>query len=165
MVDMQGRTDAAAGKFGARLRVMEPTDAPAVAALEAEIFSDPWSEALYEETLAGGRYDCRVLVCENESGAELVCGYFCGQRILDEAEVHRVAVAPAFRGRGYGQALLEDFLTRLRLAGVTAVFLEVRAGNEPALALYKKTGFAPVGTRRDYYRNPTEDAIMMQKRF
>lgn len=146
-----------------RLRPMAVCDVPAVAALEAETFADPWSQRLYEETLESGRYDCRVLEQLGEDAGELL-GYFAGQRILDEAEVHRIAVKKASRGKGYGQRLLEDFLTRMRRAGAETVFLEVRAGNEAAIGLYRKNGFTQSGIRRGYYHNPSEDAVLMQKR-
>ena len=153
-----------------QIRPMNMEDVPAVAALEAEIFTDAWSEKLYRETLASGRYDCRVLelIQLDDDGSvpvSSVAGYFCGQVILDEAEVHRIAVAPSMRGRGYGQVLLEDFLDRVQSAGVVTVLLEVRAGNAPAIGLYEKNGFAGIGVRKGYYQNPKEDAQILQKCF
>ena len=146
------------------LRPMAYGDLLEVAALEAAIFPDPWSGRLYEETLKGGLCDCYVMKGRAD-GKESLIGYFVGQKILDEAEIHRIAVRPALRGKGYGQLLLADFLKRMRDAGVLSVLLEVRAGNGAGIGLYRKNGFAPVGTRRDYYRNPKEDAVIMQKRF
>ena len=162
-----------------QIRPMVMADIPAVASLEAEIFSDAWSENLYRETLESGRYDCQVL--EILSGAELpaeavadhadgvqkstLAGYFCGQVILDEAEVHRIAVDPVLRGRGYGHLLLNDFLCRVQKAGVVTVLLEVRSGNVPAIGLYEKHGFVSIGVRKDYYQNPKEDAKILQKCF
>ncbi len=145
------------------LRPMAAHDVPAVAALEAELFSDPWSKKSYEETLASGRYDCWVLEQATAHASERI-GYFVGQKILEEAEVHRIAVRTASRGKGYGQRLLADFLERMRHAGVGTVFLEVRAGNEAAIGLYRKNGFTQSGIRRGYYHNPSEDAVLMQKR-
>jgi len=144
--------------FSVRVRPMTMMDISAVAALEAEIFTDPWSEKLYRETLESGRYDCRVLEVDTMS-----VGYFCGQVILDEAEVHRIAVQPAQRGCGYGQVLLEDFLKRVQEKGVLTVLLEVRAGNVPAIGLYEKNGFAKIGLRKEYYQNPKEDALILQR--
>ena len=153
-----------------KIRPMTMDDVAAVAAMEAEIFTDAWSEKLYRETLESGRYDCWVLeitgqdVNAQENGSVLA-GYFCGQVILDEAEVHRIAVDPAMRGCGYGQMLLEDFLHRVQATGVVTVLLEVRAGNVPAIGLYEKNGFAGIGVRRGYYQNPKEDAKILQKIF
>lgn len=153
-----------------QIRPMNMDDVPVVASLEGEIFSDAWSEKLYRETLESGRYDCWVLETaesneEELAGKPVLAGYFCGQMILDEAEVHRIAVDPVMRGRGYGQVLLEDFLHRMQDVGVTTVLLEVRAGNKPAIGLYKKNGFVEIGVRKGYYQNPKEDARILQKCF
>lgn len=150
-----------------RIRPMTESDLPAVAALEAATFGDAWSLGLYRETLRSGRYDCRVLELQETGEASVCClaGYFCGQVVLDEAEVHRIAVDPRLRGRGYGQLLLEDFLTRARDSGVASVLLEVRAGNAAAIGLYVKNGFARIGIRRGYYQKPREDAHILQKCF
>ena len=142
-----------------RIRPMVLEDISAVAALEAQIFSDAWSERLYGETLESGRYDCQVL--EIVATGQLA-GYFCGQVILDEAEVHRIAVDPVLRGYGYGQVLLGDFLQRTREKGVVTVLLEVRAGNVPAIGLYEKNGFVRIGVRKEYYQKPKEDALILQ---
>ena len=153
-----------------QIRPMNMADIPAVAALEAEIFSDAWSEKLYQETLESGRYDCQVLeeIEPTDNGGShtlMLAGYFCGQVIFDEAEVHRIAVQPALRGRGYGRILLEDFLNRVQDQDVVTVLLEVRAGNAPAIGLYEKKGFAEIGVRKGYYQHPKEDAKILQKNF
>lgn len=149
-----------------RIRPMEQKDLAAVAALEAEIFTDAWSLPLWKETLNSGRYDCQVLEpdpSENSpESAGLLFGYFCGQVILDEGEIHRIAIRPDLRQRGYGQILLTDFLARAEQAGVKTFLLEVRAGNEPAIALYTKNGFARIALRKSYYKNPKEDAFILQ---
>lgn len=153
-----------------KIRPMTMDDIASVAAMEAEIFTDAWSEKLYRETLESGRYDCQVLEITEldvnglEKGS-LLAGYFCGQVILDEAEVHRIAVDPTMRGSGYGQLLLEDFLHRVQETGVVTVLLEVRAGNVPAIGLYEKNGFIGIGIRKGYYQNPKEDAKILQKIF
>lgn len=155
---------------GVKIRPMTMDDIASVAAMEAEIFSDAWSENLYRETLESGRYDCWVLeIAESDCADSLkepeLAGYFCGQIIFDEAEVHRIAVDPKQRGLGYGQALLEDFLYRVQEMGVVTVLLEVRAGNVPAIGLYEKHGFVSIGVRKGYYQNPKEDAQILQKCF
>jgi len=155
---------------GVKIRPMTMDDIASVAAMEAEIFSDAWSENLYRETMESGRYDCWVLeLVESGSAGSAkepkLAGYFCGQVIFDEAEVHRIAVDPKLRGLGYGQALMEDFLQRMQEMGVVTVLLEVRAGNVPAIGLYEKHGFVSIGVRKEYYQNPREDALILQKCF
>ena len=77
----------------------------------------------------------------------------------DEFELLNMAVAPENRRQGHGRALLSEVLKRHK--GIW--FLEVRASNSPALALYEALGFHRSGRRRDYYRSPVEDAIEMTK--
>lgn len=73
-----------------------------------------------------------------------------------------LAVAPEHRREGLGARLLEEGLGLLRARGARQVYLEVRAGNEAARALYERRGFRPVGRRSGYYRNPAEDAIVLR---
>ncbi|MCC5983518.1 MAG: GNAT family N-acetyltransferase [Rhodobacteraceae bacterium] len=82
--------------------------------------------------------------------------------VLDEAEVLTLAVAPAWRRRGLGQAVLNDALARAHAAGATASFLEVAADNAAALALYGRMGFRTVGRRRGYYDAGT-DALILRR--
>ena len=149
------------------IRPMEQKDLAAVAALEARIFTEAWSLPLWEETLKSGRYDCQVLETYQPEGSQEpkgeLMGYLCGQTILDEGELHRIAVHPDLRHRGYGQALLTDFLARSEQAGVTNILLEVRAGNALAITLYTKNGFTKIALRKNYYKNPKEDAFILQK--
>lgn len=149
------------------IRPMEQKDLAAVAALEAQIFTEAWSLPLWEETLKSGGYDCQILEPDKpedrrEPAGELM-GYLCGQIILDEGELHRIAVRPDLQHRGYGQALLTDFLTRSERAGAANILLEVRAGNTPAIALYTKNGFTRIALRKNYYKNPKEDALILEK--
>ncbi|RPH56135.1 GNAT family N-acetyltransferase, partial [bacterium] len=78
---------------------------------------------------------------------------------LDDAKLLRLGVAPEERRRGIARALVEDGFTRLRAAGVVACFLEVRANNEGAIALYEAIGFRRAGRRRSYYRDGTDALI------
>jgi len=106
-----------------------------------------------------------VLVAEEDGGpAPRVTGYAVFRRAADEAELLSLAVAPEARGRGLGRRLTEDGLARMRAAGARVCYLEVRPGNEPALALYGSLGFREVGRRRRYYRDGS-DALVMSLRF
>ena len=136
---------------------IEPAGAehvPAIAALERECFSDPWPEDMI------ARLAERFTVAL-EDGA--VCGYLALSSVLDEGSVDNIAVAPAFRRRGIGDALLSDAVGRGRAAGLAFLTLEVRASNLPALRLYEKHGFRAVGRRKNYYDRPREDAILLTK--
>jgi ribosomal-protein-alanine N-acetyltransferase len=96
-----------------------------------------------------------------EAGA--VRGYLVARTAGDEAEVLDVAVDPAVRGRGIGRALLADALRGLGERGARRAYLEVRESNTVALRLYQSMGFRPVGRRRGYYRQPTEDALVLAR--
>ena len=136
-----------------RVRQAAAEDLVRIAALEALCFSDPWSErALGSHRESAGAI---LLLTEDFAGA------LTGRILAPEMEIERVAVHPARRRRGYGDALLRAALDAGRRAGVLRVFLEVRAGNLPALALYRKNGFRLLSRRRDYYRDPREDALVL----
>ncbi len=86
-------------------------------------------------------------------------GGYCAA--ADQADILDVAVDPAFRRRGIARALMETVLDEAGKAGVETVFLEVRASNAPAIALYTSLGFTPCGKRKNYYTAPREDALLM----
>ena len=126
---------------------------PAIAALEKQCFpAEPWPEDMIRRLT--GRF---ILAME---GDELL-GYGVLSSILDEGSLDNIASAPSHRRDGVGAALMEEIIRRGREKGLAFITLEVRAGNGPAIGLYKKYGFAPVGRRKNYYENPREDAILM----
>lgn len=138
------------------IREMEASDIAAVAALEADIFSMPWSAQGFEDTLC--REDVLFLVaCEGE----MLLGYVGVYCTADEGEITNVAVAQSARRRGTGQALLELLMEKLAQRGISRIVLEVRVSNEPAICLYKQNGFSVVGTRKNFYEKPAEDAYVM----
>lgn len=125
-------------------------DIPAVLMLERCIFTDPWGEN--DLHLHIEREHLHFFVCEAEG---MVCGYLLASLIPPEGEIYRVAVAPEYRKRGVGDALCRAFLSLC-----DTVFLEVRRSNAPARALYEKLGFTLTGERKNYYKDPTEDACL-----
>ncbi len=86
------------------------------------------------------------------------------QQVLDEAELFNLAVDPAYQGQGLAKELLQRFFAIVEAAGGTRIFLEVRASNLQAQALYLRTGFAVIGRRKKYYQHPEEDALIMEKK-
>jgi ribosomal-protein-alanine N-acetyltransferase len=104
----------------------------------------------------------RLLVCEAEiEGKGRILGYIGCWFIVDELHISTLAVDQTFRRRGIGKLLLEAVLRHGIEEGAQMVTLEVRESNEPALKLYQKYGFKPVGRRTGYYRDNDEDAILM----
>ena len=138
------------------IREMSALDIDTVAALEAEIFSMPWSARGFADTLH--REDVLFLVaCEGENLLGYV-GVYC---TADEGEITNVAVAQSARRHGVGRALIGELIRALADRKIFRIVLEVRVSNEPALHLYEQEGFAVVGTRKNFYEKPTEDAYVM----
>jgi len=94
-----------------------------------------------------------------------VLGFFAGWIVEDELHVNNVAAHRDYRRMGVGRSLMEAAVDEARLRGVSEVLLEVRASNEGAQRMYRNLGFSFVGRRRDYYRLPTEDALVMKLKF
>lgn len=127
---------------------------PALAEIERACFHAPWSEAALRAELGKGIF----LVAQAEGR---IVGYAGCQTVLDEGYITNVAVAPTFRRQGAARALLAALASRARAQGLSFVTLEVRASNAPAIALYAGAGYVPVGTRKNFYRAPQEDAVLM----
>ena len=151
--------------------VLEEKDASAVAALEAACFSSSWSVEQYATVLrsmdAGrrtgadaNRQPFLILGLRGDSG---LLGYISlgVQHAAAEAEIYNIAVAGEQRNRGLGRRLLLAALERMAGAGIARVFLEVRTGNAPALALYAACGFTECGRRKGYYPDTGEDALVL----
>ena len=135
--------------------VMQERHLAALAEIERACFHAPWSENALREELGKGLF----LVAEDEN--QTVCGYVGCQTVLDEGYITNVAVSPDFRRQGIARALIEALLAKARENGLAFVTLEVRESNAPAIALYTGAGFAPVGKRKNFYSNPTENAVLM----
>lgn len=140
-----------------RIRPAALADAAGLAAIERRCFSDPWSEGAFLEALASDW--TFSLVADSGRGP---AGYLIGREAAGSGEILNLAVAPEFRRRGIGAALLEDGLAAFRRRQATEVFLEVRESNHSAQSLYLARGFRPVGQRAAYYRNPREDALVLR---
>lgn len=138
------------------IRPMTPADVPAVAALEKLCFSDPWSERSIASELENPL--SLWLVWEEDGTAAAYLGV---QRVPPQADVMNVAVSPALRRRGIARALFAEM--QRRLPEIDELFLEVRASNSGAIALYQTLGFAQVGRRPNYYLDPREDALILRK--
>ncbi len=143
------------------VRPLAAADLAAAAAIEATA-PDPWTAGQLTEELAaqqaGGAP--RLFVAAGEAG---LLGLAVYQLAAGEANLCTLTVAPAARRQGVSRALLEQSLAALKAEGAESCFLEARASNAPALALYGRLGFARVGLRRGFYRAPAEDAVLMAK--
>ena len=129
-----------------------------IAALEKICFSDPWSENSIASELEN-RLAHWLVALEGET----VAGYIGSQTVMGESDMMNVAVHPDFRRRGIAEALVKRLVEDLQAMESHCLTLEVRATNAPAIALYEKLGFFQVGRRKNYYRNPREDALILRK--
>lgn len=137
------------------LRKMTDADLPAVLAIEHRSFTQPWSETLFRIEVYNPAASCMVA----EDGGRIV-GYFCAATVLDEMNLHTIAVAPESRGRGVARLLMDRLFENARRLGASLIHLEVRASNAAARRLYGGFGFREVGLRKGYYQSPLEDAVL-----
>ena len=126
--------------------------------LERICFSRPWSRKMLAEELEN---ECAAFLVAEDAATGKVVGYAGLLVVADEGYITNVAVFPGCRRQGVADALVTGLLHRAAAIGLATVTLEVRQSNAPAIALYHKHGFVPVGRRKNYYTAPTEDAILM----
>ena len=131
-----------------------------VAELEKICFSDPWSEKSIASELTNPLSLWLVAV-----EGDRVAGYVGSQSVMGESDMMNVAVHPDFRRQGVAEKLVLELVAALGKNDNHCLTLEVRASNVPAIALYEKLGFAQIGLRKNYYRNPKEDALILRKEF
>lgn len=135
---------------------MTTDDVSEVAAIESISFTTPWSEiSFYNEVMRPGSVS-RVA----RQGKDIV-GYICACRIVDEGHILTLAVRPEFRRLGIASALIGDVIRDLKEEGCRFIFLEVRSSNEAARRIYERFNFRFFGFRKDYYKSPVEDALLM----
>jgi ribosomal-protein-alanine N-acetyltransferase len=137
------------------IRGMTRADIPAVAALEAEVYDQPWSPGVFLDELAMDNREYLVLT-NGDSG---VIGYGGLFVVDDDAHITTLAVAPEVRGRQLGKRLMLALVDQALSVGCRHLTLEVRLSNSSAQGLYELFGFAPVGKRKNYYKD--EDALVM----
>ena len=140
------------------IRNMTAADVYQVAQLEKICFADPWSERSVSSELDNPLSLWLVAV----EGERLV-GYVGSQTVMGETDMMNIAVDPGSRRRGIAEKLIDALIAELKAIESHCLTLEVRASNEPARALYEKLGFQQVGLRKNYYRNPREDACILRK--
>jgi [ribosomal protein S18]-alanine N-acetyltransferase len=135
---------------------MSPADLDEVDAIERHSFKNPWPARVFLEELE--RAWARVDVARAEDGVVGFCNYWL---VKDEVHLLAIATHPDRRRGGIGARLLEHLLAKARSTQSALVTLEVRKSNRPAIALYERYGFVPVGVRRGYYAEDGEDALVM----
>ncbi len=137
---------------------MQPGDIKAVHELEAGTLGAWSSKHLADELRQPTGFQFVV----RDKAAGRILAFTCGRIVAGEAEILKLTVANDVRQRGLGYRLLDFALGFCRVKGVENCFLELRVSNVAARKLYEKRGFYKIGCRRDYYREPVEDAVLMQ---
>ena len=142
-----------------------------IAALESDIFPDPWSEKSIRDTLENPQARIWAIISRQappcscasteHAGKPQLLGYVIFYYVLDEGEIARIATSPQHRRQGVAVRLLEKMRAFSYEQNITRWLLDVRISNETAIHFYKAAGFAKDGVRKNFYANPPEDAILM----
>jgi [ribosomal protein S18]-alanine N-acetyltransferase len=138
-------------------------DVPELLTLERQSFTHPWSEANFREAVADASRVTALVLREARGGGTTVVGYCICQVVADELHILDLVVGADRRRQGLGRWLLRFALERAARRGAGRAFLEVRRSNEAALGLYRAIGFRLIAERRGYYRDPAEDALVLEK--
>jgi ribosomal-protein-alanine N-acetyltransferase len=140
-----------------RIEKLKRRDLRHLMPIEAAVFPEPWSVAVFNSELALRHGRLYRAAWDKDQMA----GYIGFLIVDDEAHITTVATAPIYQRAGVASALIIDGIRTLLGMGVKHLSLEVAAHNEPAQALYRRFGFAPVGVRKNYYPVTGEDALVM----
>ena len=139
---------------------MTTEDVDQVVSIELEAFATPWKADTFRSLI--NRDNVVTLVLELLEGE--VVGYAVLWCVLEQGELANLAIRETHRGRGLGSRLLDEVLDVARSKAISSLYLEVRASNDRAAALYAQRGFVEIGRRKGYYDRPREDARVLMKR-
>lgn len=140
-----------------KIKKLSKQDALCISLIENDCFAHPWSQKAVEDSFDNNTVFFGVV------NDEKIIGYCGMQTVLDEGFITNVAVLPSYRNRGAGNALVKALLQFAKAQNLSSVSLEVRVSNQAAISLYEKNGFINLGTRKNFYRDPTEDAYIMTR--
>ncbi len=134
---------------------MTKSHIPQIAQIEAQSIPQPWSESDFEFELTN-KFAIN-LVCEQE---EKVLGFLCAHDVYGQCNINSIATHPEHRKKGIAGKLLSELVNKVKGQENAQITLEVRAQNKTAISFYENHGFVKVGKRKDFYKNPTDDAIL-----
>ena len=144
-----------------RLEALTPEWLDAVCEIERKVYTHPWSRANFADSVRAN-YHCRVLLA-----GDVLLGYFVAMKGVGEVHLLDIAVAPAYQRQGWALLMLEAIGVWARAQGAARLWLEVRASNVRAQAVYARHGFEHVSIRKNYYPAPDdrrENAVIMSLR-
>lgn len=139
------------------IKPMQKDDIDAVSLIEAETFGEHhWSKSSFYNELSNNLANYFCLYLDNK-----IVGYAGFWHIIDEAHITTIAVKKEFRGQKLGEGMLQNIINECYKKEIKYITLEVRVSNEPAIKMYEKYGFKSLGTRKSYYQDNNEDALIM----
>ncbi len=148
-----------------RIRPVEVAHIAELIRLGCETNLSPWTAQHYLEEIKNPASIMMRLVDEHNS----TLGFVVGRQVLGgeietriDAEIYNIAIDTPHQGRGHGQLLFNAFKETCVARQVKNIWLEVRESNKKAISFYEKNGFSPVQTRRDFYKDPVENALLMR---
>lgn len=141
------------------IKELRENDIPSIDEIERSCFSSPWSEDSIKSSFKNSSN--HFYAAETDG---IIAGYIGLSVVLDEGYILNVAVIPDQRRKGIAKALLNEVINIYK-KDLQFLTLEVRPSNTAAIGLYEGFGFERVGSRKNYYRNPTEDALLLTKYF
>lgn len=140
-----------------------------MAEVDHACFTQGWSVAMFQDTLSFSTYHYVVAVLLSDSSpngmTEKIVGFAGISTSIDTADVVNIGVLPEYRGQGIGDQLFQKLEEMAKISNCNNIMLEVRESNEPAIHLYEKYGLQKIAVRKNYYSDPTEHGIVMQKQF
>lgn len=139
------------------IKISVEEDANAIARIEDEAFSVPWSVDSFKNAIKSQNY---IYITAFDD--DMIVGYAGCTVVGEEGDITNIAVDKKYRRSGIGETLLKKLLAEADRSGITQIFLEVRESNIAAQALYSKAGFEKIGVRRNFYQKPIEDAYLMK---
>ncbi len=155
-----GSRKAAFDRLSFMLRPAMEADLEQVVRIENASFADPWGAGDFRSVLEVPQAIFLVAV---EESSRVIAGYVLTMALFEDSEVLNIAVDPPFRRAALGARLLDATLDEANRRGAKVTFLEVRESNEAARRLYRSRGFEEISRRKNYYRNPAEDALVLRR--
>lgn len=138
-------------------RFMREEDIDQVLEIEHRSFTTPWSREAFYNELNMNKFAVYI-VLEVDKKVVGYCGVWV---VIDEAHITNIAILPEYRGRKFGEALMQNLFDVAKTMGAKSMTLEVRVTNYVAQGLYRKFGFQKGGLRKNYYTDNQEDALVM----
>ena len=148
-------------EFDPEIRPMVLKDLESVLSIEKVSFPTPWTRNMFQQELNLSFSRHLIAIKTDAEEKKEIIGYIVFWIIQDETQLQRIAIKNDLRKQGIGGLLIKEMIRMCTLEGVVKGSLEVRSSNHAALSFYKKFGFVIKGTRKGYYTDTREDALIM----